>query len=114
MGTDGGDGMTNLGILSGTISDNKAIILDEDAKGSNAPYLYGSVYNAGTSAVTLKVNLNTKGGANAANIPLIAGQGIEFKSLQIHSIQCLNTSPNLNYVFSVAEIEGELVGETRY
>ena len=54
--------MTNLGILSGTISDNKAIILYEDAKGSNAPYLFGSVYNAGTSAVTLKVNLNTKGG----------------------------------------------------
>ena len=106
--------MTNLGILSGTLSDNKAIILDEDAKGSNAPYLFGSVYNAGTSTVTLKVNLNTKGGANAANIPLASGQGIEFKGLQIHSIQCLNTSPNLEYVFSVDEIEGELIGETKY
>lgn len=106
--------MVNLGILTGTITDNNAVILDEDAVGSNAPYLFGSVYNNGTIAVILKVNLNTKNGANASLIPLNAGQTIEFKGLQIHSIQCLNATPNLNYVFSVVEIEGELIGETKY
>ena len=106
--------MVNLGILTGTITDNNAVILDEDAVGSNAPYLYGSIYNNSSTSVTVNVQVNTFNGLKKAPIPLNSGQGVELKGLRIHSIQCSNASPNLNYVFSVAEIEGELVGETRY
>ena len=106
--------MVNLGILTGTIIDNNAVILDEDAVGSNAPYLYGSLFNNSSTSVTVNVQVNTPNGLKKAPIPLNGSQGVEFKGLRIHSIQCGNASPNLNYVFSVVEIEGELVGETRY
>lgn len=106
--------MVNLGIISGTITDNNLVKLDEDAVGSDSPYLYGSIYNNGTTSVTVHVQINTIQGLKDSKIPLLVGQNVEFKGLQIHGIQCLNTSPNLNYVFSVVEAEGELTGETRY
>ena len=106
--------MVNLGILTGTITNNNAVILDEDAVGSNAPYLYGSLFNNSSTSVTVNVQVNTPNGLKKAPVPLNGSQGVDLKGLQIHSIQCGNASPNLNYIFSVVEIEGELVGETRY
>lgn len=107
--------MVNLGIIAGIISDNKAIKLDEDSVGTDAPYLFGSIYNNNTTSVTVNIQINTKDGLKNSDVPLNGSQKIVIKGLQLHSIQCLNTSPSLNYAFSVVELQdGSLIGEIRY
>jgi hypothetical protein len=95
--------MSNLGIYAGTITDNNAVILDEDSTPEQTPYLYGSVYNNATTTATVTVQINTVEGLRKATIPLNGTQGVKFKRLQLHSIQSLDSSPNLNYVFSVSD-----------
>lgn len=106
--------MVNLGIISGTLTDNNPVKLDEDAIGTKAPYVFGSIYNNGTTTVTVNVQINTPYGLKNAPIPLVVGQIVKFKAMQIHSIQCSASTPVLNYVFSIVEIESDLLGETEY
>ena len=97
--------MVNLGIISGTITDAKAVLLDEDAVGSEAPYVYGAVYNMNTTTATVTVQINTVEGLKKAVIPMSGSQPVKFKRLQLHSIQSLDSSPNLNYAFSISDVE---------
>lgn len=95
--------MTNLGIISGTITDNTAVILDADAIGSEAPYVYGSVYNQNTTTATVQVQVNTVLGLKKAVISLDGSQAVKLKRLQLHSVQSLDTSPSLYYAFSISD-----------
>ena len=102
------DRMIVYGPIGGTITDTNAVKLDVDSSDEyGIPILSGSIYNNGTSTITVLVQYNTSIGLRSISLPLNPGQAVKLKRVKLHSIQSVTASPSIYYSFVAYSMGGE-------